>query len=35
MAKENLAGEPIIAKQTEAPGNNQPIGGIKISTKNG
>jgi phosphoglucomutase len=33
-AKE-LAGEPIIAKQTEAPGNNQPIGGIKISTKNG
>jgi phosphoglucomutase len=30
-----LAGEPIIAKQTEAPGNNQPIGGIKISTKNG
>ena len=33
-AKE-LAGEPIEAKLTRAPGNNEPIGGIKLSTKNG
>jgi len=30
-----LAGEPIEAKLTRAPGNNQPIGGIKLMTKNG
>jgi phosphoglucomutase len=33
-AKE-LAGGPIEAKLTTAPGNNQPIGGIKVSTKDG
>ena len=33
-AKE-LAGEPIEAKLTKAPGNNPPIGGIKVVTKNG
>ena len=33
-AKE-LAGEVIEAKLTRAPGNNQPIGGIKVVTKNG
>ena len=33
-AKE-LAGEPIKAKLTHAPGNNQPIGGIKIIAKSG
>lgn len=33
-AKE-LAGEPIEAKLTRAPGNNQPIGGIKVIAKNG
>ena len=30
-----LAGEPIEAKLSRAPGNNQPIGGIKVVTKNG
>jgi phosphoglucomutase len=30
-----LAGEPIIAKLTRAPGNNAPIGGLKVATKNG
>jgi phosphoglucomutase len=33
-AKE-LAGEPIEAKLSRAPGNNQAIGGIKVSTKDG
>ncbi len=33
-AKE-LAGEPIEAKLTRAPGNNAAIGGIKLTTKNG
>src|SRR5215469_2899323 len=30
-----LAGEPIIAKLTHAPGNGAPIGGLKIVTENG
>ena len=30
-----LAGEPIVAKMTRAPGNNEPIGGLKVVTKNG
>jgi phosphoglucomutase len=30
-----LAGEPIIAKLTEAPGNNASIGGLKVVTENG
>ncbi len=30
-----LAGEVIVAKLTEAPGNSAPIGGIKVITKNG
>lgn len=30
-----LAGEPIVAKLTRAPGNNAPIGGLKVLTKNG
>jgi phosphoglucomutase len=30
-----LAGEPIEAKLTRAPGNDQPIGGIKVVAKNG
>ncbi|HWE06670.1 MAG TPA: phosphoglucomutase (alpha-D-glucose-1,6-bisphosphate-dependent) [Rhizomicrobium sp.] len=33
-AKE-LGGEPIEAKLTRAPGNNQPIGGIKVTARNG
>ncbi|MCS7059351.1 MAG: phosphoglucomutase (alpha-D-glucose-1,6-bisphosphate-dependent) [Meiothermus sp.] len=28
-----LAGEPILAKLTHAPGNNQPIGGLKVVTE--
>jgi phosphoglucomutase len=30
-----LAGERVIAAITQAPGNNAPIGGIKIATENG
>ncbi len=30
-----LAGEPIKAKLTKAPGNNAPIGGLKVVTENG
>ena len=30
-----LAGDPIIAKLTRAPGNGAPIGGIKVVTANG
>ncbi len=30
-----LAGEKIIAKLTVAPGNKQPIGGLKVVTENG
>jgi phosphoglucomutase len=31
----NLAGEPIIQKLTRAPGNNAPIGGLKVVTASG
>lgn len=31
----DLAGERIIAKLTRAPGNNEPIDGLKVVTKNG
>jgi phosphoglucomutase len=30
-----LAGEPITAKLTRAPGNNAPLGGLKVMTANG
>jgi phosphoglucomutase len=30
-----LAGDPILAKHTRAPGNNEPIGGLKVVTSNG
>ena len=30
-----LAGEPIVQKLTRAPGNNAPIGGLKVVTANG
>jgi phosphoglucomutase len=33
-AKE-MAGEPITAKLTRAPGNDAPIGGLKVTTQNG
>jgi phosphoglucomutase len=34
-ARAPLAGEPIEARLTRAPGNNEPIGGIKVVAKNG
>jgi len=30
-----LAGEPIIARLTRAPGNDAPIGGLKVAAQNG
>jgi len=30
-----IAGEPIVAKLTRAPGNNAPIGGLKVITASG
>lgn len=30
-----LAGDPILAKLTKAPGNGAPIGGLKVTTANG
>jgi phosphoglucomutase len=35
VSAEELAGEPILAKLTRAPGNNSPIGGLKVVTENG
>jgi phosphoglucomutase len=35
VAATELAGEPITAKLTRAPGNNAPIGGLKVVTENG
>jgi phosphoglucomutase len=35
VANTQLAGEPITAKLTRAPGNNAPIGGLKVATKSG
>jgi phosphoglucomutase len=35
VTAKDLAGEPIIAKLTRAPGNNAPIGGLKVVTANG
>jgi phosphoglucomutase len=32
---ETLAGDPIIAKLTHAPGNGAPIGGLKVVTEQG
>jgi phosphoglucomutase len=31
----DLAGEPILARLTAAPGNGAPIGGLKVATANG
>ena len=33
VAAESLAGEPITAKLTQAPGNGAPIGGLKVVTE--
>jgi phosphoglucomutase len=35
VTAKDLAGEPITAILTEAPGNKAPIGGLKVSTENG
>ena len=35
VRESNLAGEPIIAKLTRAPGNNAPIGGLKVVATHG
>jgi phosphoglucomutase len=34
VTADSLAGEPITAKLTEAPGNGAPIGGLKVTTEN-
>ena len=35
VKESRLAGEPIMAKLTRAPGNNAPIGGLKVVAKTG
>jgi len=35
IANDTLAGEPITAKLTSAPGNEAPIGGLKVVTESG
>lgn len=35
VREQTLAGEPITARLTRAPGNNAPIGGLKVVTANG
>ena len=35
VRESNLAGEPITARVTRAPGNDAPIGGLKVVTENG
>jgi phosphoglucomutase len=35
IKESRLAGEPIMAKLTRAPGNNEPIGGLKVVTASG
>jgi phosphoglucomutase len=35
VTEQTLAGEPITAKLTRAPGNDKPIGGLKIVTPSG
>ena len=35
VKESDLAGEPIMAKLTRAPGNNAPIGGLKVVAKTG
>src|SRR5271165_1938047 len=35
VKEKDLAGEPITAKLTRAPGNDAPIGGLKVVTDNG
>ena len=35
VKESKLAGEPILAKLIRAPGNQAPIGGLKVLAKNG
>jgi phosphoglucomutase len=35
ITESNLAGERITAKLRKAPGNDAPIGGVKVTTANG
>jgi phosphoglucomutase len=35
VAASELAGEPITAKLTVAPGNGAPIGGLKVTARSG
>jgi phosphoglucomutase len=35
VKESDLAGEPVMAKLTRAPGNNAPIGGLKVVAKTG
>ncbi|MCA9534724.1 MAG: phosphoglucomutase, alpha-D-glucose phosphate-specific, partial [Myxococcales bacterium] len=35
VSAQELAGEPIVAKLTRAPGNDAAIGGLKVVTENG
>jgi phosphoglucomutase len=35
VTESELAGEPITAKLTSAPGNHAPIGGLKVVSTNG
>ncbi|MEF2230955.1 MAG: phosphoglucomutase (alpha-D-glucose-1,6-bisphosphate-dependent) [Pseudodesulfovibrio sp.] len=35
VAADTLAGEPITARLTRAPGNDAPFGGLKVTTQNG
>jgi phosphoglucomutase len=35
VKESDLAGEPILSKLTQAPGNNAPIGGLKVVTASG
>jgi phosphoglucomutase len=35
VSAKELAGDPIIAMLTKAPGNGAPLGGLKVVTKNG
>jgi phosphoglucomutase len=35
IAEKDIAGDPVTAKISKAPGNGAPIGGIKVSSKNG
>jgi len=35
VKESSLAGEPIVAKLSRAPGNNAPIDGLKVIARNG